>query len=138
MMTINIAVNGLGRIGRCVVRAVAERNDYGVHLVAVNGTGDIEQYAMLLQYDSVHGKLNLPINIEDGFLCIGRHKIKYLNQKDPELLSWEENKVDVVLECTGKFRSKKTAEKHLKAGARKVIISAPSDDADATIVYGVN
>ena len=137
-MSINIAINGLGRIGRCIIRAVIERKDPDLNLVAVNGTGTVEQYASLLQYDSIHGKFPFPITTEQNTLVIGKHKILFLSQKDPALIPWKEHKVDMVLECTGKFKNKKTAEKHLQAGAKRVIISAPSEDADATIVYGVN
>jgi len=137
-MKVNIGVNGLGRIGRCIIRAVAEREDDDLNLVAINGTGNIEQYVNLLQYDSVHGRFSRHISVEEDFLIIGKNKIKFFNEKDPEQIPWKSAGVDVVLECTGKFKTRQSAEKHIKAGAKRVIISAPSDDADATIVYGVN
>ena len=136
-MSVNIAVNGLGRIGRCVIRAIIERNNE-VNLVAINGTGELEQYAHLLKYDSIHGIFPHDIKVEGNNLIIGSHKIKYLSHRDPSSIPWGENNIDVVLECTGKFKDKKDVEKHIEAGAKKVIISAPSPDPDATIVYGVN
>lgn len=137
-MSVNIAVNGLGRIGRCVIRAIIERDDNEVNLVAINGTGELEQYAHLLKYDSVHGVFPQDIKVDGNNLSIGSHKVKYLNNRDPASIPWGEHNIDVVLECTGKFKDKKDVQKHIDSGAKKVIISAPSPDPDATIVYGVN
>ena len=137
-MSVNIAVNGLGRIGRCVIRAIIERNDRDMNLVAINGTGELEQYAHLLKYDSVQGIFPHEITIDGSNLLIGSHKIKYLSHRSPYSIPWDENNIDIVLECTGKFKDKKDVEQHIDAGAKKVIISAPSPDPDATIVYGVN
>lgn len=137
-MSVNIGVNGLGRIGRCVIRAIIEQNNDAINLVAINGTGDLQQYAHLIKYDSVHGVFPYEVKVEGDNLIIGSYKIKYLSNRDPSSIPWGKNKVDIVLECTGKFKDKKDASKHLEAGAKKVIISAPSSDPDATIVYGVN
>ncbi len=137
-MSVNIAVNGLGRIGRCVIQAIIERNDSDVNLVAINGTGDLEQYAHLLKYDSVHGIFPYEVRTEGNKLLIGSHKIKYLSHRSPSSIPWDKNNIDIVLECTGKFKDKKDAQQHIEAGAKKVIISAPSPDPDATIVFGVN
>lgn len=137
-MSVNIAVNGLGRIGRCVIRAIIERNDSDVNLVAINGTGELEQYAHLLKYDSVHGIFPYEVKTEGNNLLIGSHKIKYLSHRSPSSIPWDENDIDIVLECTGKFKDKKDVQQHIDAGAKKVIISAPSPNPDATIVYGVN
>lgn len=137
-MSTNIAISGLGRIGRCLIRALAEQEYPGLNLVAINGTGKLEQYINLLNYDSVHGRLDKKIRIEGDHLLVGRHNIKFVSQRDPALIPWKENNVDLVLECSGKFKSKKHAEQHISAGAKKVIISSPSEDADVTIVYGVN
>jgi glyceraldehyde 3-phosphate dehydrogenase len=135
---IRLAINGLGRIGRCIIRAAAELNKSGIEIVAANGTTKPEDYISLLKYDSVHGTYNNEIKCENGYIHIGKNKIKILSETNPELIPWDKLNVDIVLECTGKFTNKLDASKHLKAGAKKVIVSAPCQDADATIVYGVN
>ncbi|MCH9753768.1 MAG: type I glyceraldehyde-3-phosphate dehydrogenase [Alphaproteobacteria bacterium] len=137
-MSVNVGINGLGRIGRCLIRAVAERDDRDIKLVAINGTGSIDQYITLLKYDSIHGKFPFDIKTEGNSLIIKNQKIKFLSNRDPETIPWKENNVEIVLECTGKFKTKEEASKHIKSGAKKVIISAPSSNPDATIVYGVN
>lgn len=137
-MSINVGINGLGRIGRCLIRAIIERNDKNINLVAINGTGTIEQYATLIKYDSIHGKFPNDVTIDNNKLIVAGRKIEFLSYRDPETIPWNKNNVDIVLECTGVFKSKKEASKHIKAGAKKIIISAPSNDPDATIVYGVN
>ena len=101
--------------------------------------GDIQSHAHLLKYDTAHGKFDAEIQTQDDFFVINGHKIKYLNTRDPKMLPWKELDVDVVLECTGAFRGKKTSEFHIEQGAKKVLISAPGEsDIDATVVYGVN
>ncbi|MFN7094103.1 MAG: type I glyceraldehyde-3-phosphate dehydrogenase [Burkholderiales bacterium] len=140
-MTIRVAINGYGRIGRCVLRALFEsKRTHEIEVVAINSSGkDIAINAHLTQHDSIHGYF--PHKVEVGYdsLNIDGHKIKLISQRDPHLLPWAELGIDVVLECTGAFTSKEKASIHLKAGAKKVIISAPGgDDVDATIVYGVN
>jgi glyceraldehyde 3-phosphate dehydrogenase len=141
MMTIRIAINGYGRIGRCVLRALFE-NGYNknIELVAINNLFDkLNINAHLTQFDSIHGYFNHQVSYQDNYLIIGDHKIKFLSQRDPKALPWKELAVDVVLECSGAFTSKAKAMGHIIAGAKKVLVSAPCDnDVDATVVYGVN
>lgn len=140
-MTTRIAINGLGRIGRCVLRALIEEDAWpDIELVAANGPAPIETHLHLLKYDSVHGTCR-NISAEGETLVAGRHRIALTHERDLSKLDWTKQGVDIVLECTGKFNNKTTATAHLQAGAKKVILSAPSkpsDDIDATIVYGVN
>lgn len=137
-MSIKIGINGLGRIGRCIIRAICEYNVSGIEIVAANSGQSAEAYLNLLKYDSVHGRFACDVSIKNGDIHIGKHVIKMINQRDPEEAPWGKLGVDIVFECTGKFTKHKDAMKHIKAGAKKVLISAPSDDADVTIVYGVN
>ncbi len=139
-MAIKVAINGYGRIGRNVLRALYEagRNDR-IRIVAVNDLGDAETNAHLTQYDTAHGKFPGEVSVEGGDLVVNGDRIKVCAERDPSKLPWDELGVDVVLECTGLFRSKAKAGAHLAAGAKKVIISAPGDkDIDGTFVYGVN
>ncbi len=139
-MAIKVAINGYGRIGRNIVRALYEngRTDE-VEIVAINDLGDADTNAHLTQYDSAHGKFPGEVSVEDGYMVINGDKIKVLAERDPSKLPWAELGVEVVHECTGFFASKAKASAHLDAGAKKVIISAPGgSDVDATIVYGVN
>lgn len=136
-MAINVAINGFGRIGRLVLRGAIQ--DKGIKIVAVNDLTDAPTLAHLLKYDSVHGKFPGEVSVgPGGSLLVNSRKIKVLAEKDPLMLPWKRHKVDVVIESTGHFRKRKDAAKHLEAGARKVIISAPSPDADIMIVMGVN
>lgn len=135
---VKIGVNGLGRIGRCIIRAAVELNKSGIEIVAANGTASAESYLPLLKYDSVHGTFPGEIRCEDGSIYVGSHKIKIVQEANPENICWDKLGVDIVMECTGKFTNKKDAIGHIKAGAKKVIVSAPCQDADATIVFGVN
>ncbi|HEX4910148.1 MAG TPA: type I glyceraldehyde-3-phosphate dehydrogenase [Permianibacter sp.] len=138
-MTVRIAINGFGRIGRNVVRALYESGYRDrVQLVAINDLGDLGTAAHLLRYDSVHGRFPQPVRHDGNKLVIAGDEVLYCSQPDPAQLPWRTLGVDVVLECTGRFTSRASAAVHLQAGARKVLISAPADDADATIVYGVN
>ncbi|MDA0901900.1 MAG: type I glyceraldehyde-3-phosphate dehydrogenase [Proteobacteria bacterium] len=140
-MTTRVAINGLGRIGRCVVRAIFEEVEYkDIELVAVNGPADIETHAHLLKYDSIHGRFSKDITVEgDDTLVIDGKKVTLTRERDPLNLPWGKLKVDVVLECTGIFTKIDDAKKHIQAGAKKVIISAPSkSDNVKTIVFGVN
>lgn len=148
-MTIRVGINGLGRIGRCVARAIYEygqrssseavaHNHVDIELVAVNGPAAAETHAHLLRYDSVHGRFAKEVSIADGNLAIGGKTVRLFHHKDPKQIPWGELGVDVVLECTGKFNKRDDAAQHLVSGAKKVIISAPAENADATIVYGVN
>ncbi|TXL00203.1 type I glyceraldehyde-3-phosphate dehydrogenase [Methylococcaceae bacterium HT1] len=139
-MAIKVAINGYGRIGRNVVRAIYEANRTGeVEVVAINDLGDAETNAHLTQYDTVHGKFPFEVNVEGDYIVINGDKLRVLAERDPAKLPWAELGVDVVHECTGFFATKEKASAHLAAGAKKVIISAPGGkDVDATIVYGVN
>jgi len=139
-MAIKIAINGYGRIGRCVVRAIYEAKRKGeVEVVAINDLGDTATNAHLTQYDSVHGKFPFEVTMDGDYMIIDGDRIRVLAERDPSKLPWAELGVDVVHECTGFFATKEKASAHLVAGAKKVIISAPGgDDVDATIVYGVN
>ncbi len=138
-MTIRIAINGFGRIGRNVLRALYE-NNYRQHMqvVAINDLGDAETNAHLLKYDSVHGRFAAEVSHDQESLSVDGDRIAISAIRNPEELPWKDHNVDVVMECTGLFTSRNKAAAHLTAGARKVIISAPSSDADAMIVYGVN
>jgi glyceraldehyde 3-phosphate dehydrogenase len=137
-MTIKVAINGFGRIGRNVLRAIAEYNRTDLTVVAINDITSAETNAHLLRYDSVHGPFRGEVKLSDGVMDIGCGPIKVLAERDPSKLPWRELGVDVVMECTGIFNSKEKASLHLQAGARKVLVSAPSDGADLTVVYGVN
>lgn len=135
-MSVTFAINGFGRIGRNVLRAALSQPD--LVCVAVNDLGSPDQMAHLLKYDSIHGKFPESVELKDNVLSVGNRKVKMLCEKDPTKLPWGEMKVDVVLECTGAFKSREQSAKHLEAGAKKVLFSAPLPDADLTIVYGVN
>jgi glyceraldehyde 3-phosphate dehydrogenase len=140
-MAIRVAINGYGRIGRCVLRALYESNRTNeIQIVAINDLGpDIKTHILLTQYDSVHGYFPHKVEEAEDSMNIDGHEIKFFAQRNPTLLPWANLGVDVVLECTGLFTSKEKAKAHLEAGAKKVIISAPGgDDVDATIVFGVN
>lgn len=136
-MAINVAINGFGRIGRLVFRNAVK--DKGFKIVAVNDLTDAPTLAHLLKYDSVHGRFPGEVSVgTGGSLIVDGRKISVLAERDPLMLPWKRHKVDVVIESTGHFRKRKDAGRHLEAGARKVIISAPSPDADIMIVMGVN
>ena len=139
-MTIRVAINGYGRIGRKVLRAHYESGKkHDIEIVAINDLGKPETNAHLTQYDTAHGKFNGEVKVEGDYLVVNGDKIKVLAERDPSKLPWKDLNVDVVLECTGLFTSKEKASAHLAGGAKKVIISAPGGkDVDATIVYGVN
>ena len=140
-MSINIAISGFGRIGRLALRAVYETNrQEDIKVVAVNcSRGDVKSNAHLSKYDTAHGRFNEKVEVDKDAFIINGDRIQYLNTRNPEELDWKKYNVDLVLECTGAFRSKKTCQVHLDNGAKKVLISAPGEeDIDATIVYGVN
>ena len=139
-MTIRVAINGYGRIGRNVLRAHYESGKkHDIEIVAINDLGKPETNAHLTQYDTAHGKFNGEVKVEGDYLVVNGDKIKVLAERDPSKLPWKDLNVDVVLECTGLFTSKEKASAHLAGGAKKVIISAPGGkDVDATVVYGVN
>ncbi|MBV9945223.1 MAG: type I glyceraldehyde-3-phosphate dehydrogenase [Myxococcales bacterium] len=137
-MATKIAINGFGRIGRCIVRAIAERKVKDLDLVAINDLTDAKTLAHLYNYDSVHGRAEHPSSAIEGAIDFGVFKAKVIAEKDPAKLPWKDLGADVVLECTGLFTDKEKAAAHLTAGAKKVIISAPAKGQDATIVLGVN
>jgi glyceraldehyde 3-phosphate dehydrogenase len=138
-MAIKVAINGYGRIGRNVLRALYEGGRTGdVQIVAINDLGDANILGHLTRYDTAHGKFPGTVEVTDGAIVVNGDRIRVTSERDPAKLPWGELGVDVVLECTGIFTSKEKASAHLKAGARKVLISAPGKEVDATIVYGVN
>lgn len=137
-MTIKVGINGFGRIGRQVLKTI--RQHYGEHVdvVAFNDLGDLETMAHLFRYDSVHGKYGGTVEVRDGALIVDGDEVKALSERDPANLPWGDLGVDIVVESTGIFRDRDSAAKHLQAGAKKVIISAPAKGEDLTIVLGVN
>ncbi|PHO02652.1 type I glyceraldehyde-3-phosphate dehydrogenase [Rhodobacteraceae bacterium 4F10] len=135
-MTVNVAINGFGRIGRCVLRSLVEAGRNDVNIVAINDLGPVETNAHLLKYDSVHGPLKTEISVEDNALVVGSQRIRVSAERDPSKLAWDD--VDVALECTGIFTKREAALQHLGNGSKKVLVSAPATGADKTIVYGVN
>ena len=139
-MTIRVAINGFGRIGRNVLRAHYEDGkSHDLEIVAVNTLGSEEVNAHLLRYDTVHGRFNADVSTENGeWLVVNGDRMRMFSTRDPHEIPWGELGVDVVLECTGAFTSKEKAQVHLDQGAKKVLISAPGKNADATVVYGVN
>ena len=139
-MTIRVAINGFGRIGRNVLRAHYESGKkHDVEIVAVNTLGSDEINAHLLRYDTVHGRFNGEVSTDGPeWLIVNGDRIRMFSTRDPREIPWGEYGVDVVLECTGAFTSKEKALVHLEQGAKKVLISAPGKNADATVVYGVN
>jgi len=139
-MTIRVAINGYGRIGRNILRAhYEEGKNHDIEIVAINDLGDAATNAHLTQYDTAHGRFPGDVSIEGENLVVNGDKIKVIAKRNPSELPWSQLKVDVVLECTGFFASKEKASAHIQAGAKKVVISAPGGkDVDATIVYGVN
>ena len=138
-MTLKIAINGFGRIGRNVLRALYENGyRHRVQVVAINDLGDPALNAHLLRHDTVHGHFPFPVEHDEQSLRVDGDRIAILSERDPAVLPWKSLGVDLVMECTGLFTQRAAAAKHLAAGARRVLISAPSPDADATVVYGVN
>ena len=137
-MSVKVAINGFGRIGRNILRSIIENKNHNIKVVGINDLGPIETNAHLLKYDSVHGILNRDVIINVSDLDVGTGPIKVTSERNPENLPWKELDVDVVLECTGIFTSKEKAQQHITAGAKKVLISAPASGVDLTVVYGVN
>ena len=137
-MSVKVAINGFGRIGRNILRSIIENKNDKIKVVGINDLGPIETNAHLLKYDSVHGILNRDVIINGSDLDVGTGPIKVTSERNPENLPWKELDVDVVLECTGIFTSKEKAQQHITAGAKKVLISAPASGVDLTVVYGVN
>ena len=137
-MTIRLAINGFGRIGRNVFRALIENPRKELEMVAVNTIPSLADSAYLLEFDSVHGRLPTPVSTNGDIMEVGSHKVKFLSERNPENLDWSALNIDVVLECTGIFTDAEKASVHLAGGAKKVLVSAPSKGADLTVVYGVN
>jgi glyceraldehyde 3-phosphate dehydrogenase len=137
-MAIRVAINGFGRIGRLVFRALYERRVEDIQVVAINDLGSVHANAHLLKYDSIHGRFHGEITTGEGWMDAGRGKVEVLAERDPAKLPWKTMKVDVALECTGLFTKREAAAKHLEAGAKRVLISAPGENADFTLVMGVN
>ena len=135
-MGIKIGINGMGRIGRCTLASIIENDRNDVEVIKINASGPIETNAHLLKYDSVHGKFKNNIEIENDTMNVGKGPIKVFSSYDPADLDW--SGVDVLLECSGKFKSREKAQLHLNQGAQKILISAPGKNVDKTIVYGVN
>src|SRR5690554_4337761 len=138
-MAIKVGINGFGRIGRLVFRAILERGDSDIDIVGVNDITDAKTLAHLFKYDSVHGTYKGDVNIDGDTLVVGGEKFKVFSEREPNKLPWGDLGVDVVVESTGIFTSREKAALHLEAGAKKVIISAPAKgEVDATVVLGVN
>ncbi len=133
-----VAINGFGRIGKLIFRAFLEKNLKGVEIVAINELGSLDSSLHLMQFDSIHGKLPVEIKKTNDGIKYKNKTIKFLSERDPIKLPWKKLKVDIVLECSGVFASKEKSSAHIIAGAKKVIISAPGSNVDATIVQGVN
>ena len=138
MSKIRVAINGFGRIGRLVLRAALESKRDDIEFVAVNDLAPAEQNAYLLKYDSVHGNLPMDVQLDGEYIVVGNQRIKCLAERDPSKLPWRDMDIDIVMECTGIFTAADKARVHLDAGAKRVLVSAPSTGADKTIVYGVN
>ena len=135
----NVAINGFGRIGRAVFRIIASRPDSGLNVVAINDLSDDDILAYLLEYDSVMGRFEEDVTVHDGVMTVGEHEIKMLMERDPSSLPWQDLDVDIVIESTGVFRDRATLQKHVDAGAKRVILTVPSKDkVDETVVLGVN
>ena len=137
-MAVKVAINGFGRIGRNVARAILERTDHDLELVSINDLGDAKANARLLRHDSVHGAFNGSVEVDGNDLIINGKRIQVTAERDPAALPHAANGIDIVMECTGFFTNKAGGQKHLDAGAKRVLISAPAKEVDLTVVYGVN
>jgi glyceraldehyde 3-phosphate dehydrogenase len=137
-MTTKVAINGFGRIGRLVARAILERSDDDMELVSINDLADTKANALLFKYDSTHGRFPGTVEVEEGAIVVNGNRIAVTQERDPANLPHGEQGVDIVLECTGFFQSDEACRPHLAAGAKRVLISAPAKDVSATVVYGVN
>ncbi len=135
-MALRVAINGFGRIGRCVARIAHARQD--VEIVHINDLTSPEQLAYLLEHDTVHGHWDVPVSVKDGHIITGDRSIRITAEPDPTKLPWKEQQIDVVLECTGLFTKAEKARRHIEAGAKRVVISAPGSDEDITVCLGVN
>ncbi len=137
-MAVRVAINGFGRIGRLVLRSIIEHDRSDVDVVAINDLGSPEANAHLIKYDSVHGVLPVEIGVSGNIMTVGNRSMKVVAERDPTKLPWKDMGIDICMECTGIFTDKDKAQVHLGAGAKRVLVSAPSKGADLTVVYGVN
>jgi len=137
-MTVRVGINGFGRIGRNILRAIAEAGRKDIQVVAINDLGPVETNAHLLRYDSVHGRFPGEVTVKGDTISVGNGAIKVTAERDPTKLPWKDLGVDIAMECTGIFTAKEKASAHLTAGAKRVLVSAPADGADLTVVFGVN
>jgi len=137
-MTVKIGINGMGRIGRMIVRSIIENKNKNIEIKYINNRTNSETCSSLLKYDSIHGKFNAQIDFDENHIIINKNKISFGQETNLNNINWNKYGVDYVLECTGKFNSKEKLLTHINNGARRVIVSAPCKDADKTIVYGVN
>src|SRR5450631_3039064 len=136
-MAVRVAINGFGRIGRNVMRAIHEAKRNDIEVIAINDLGPVETNAHLLRFDSVHGRFPGTVTVDGDSISLGNGKIKVTAVRDPNTLPWKDLGIDIALECTGIYTAKDKASAHLTAGAKRVLVSAPADDADATIVFGL-
>ena len=137
-MTIKVGINGMGRIGRMIVRSIFETNNKSIEIKHINNRTNSEACSKLLKYDSIHGKFRADVSFDDKHLIINKNKITYSQETNLENISWKKYDVDYVFECTGKFNSKDELKPHLDNGAKKILVSAPCKNADKTVVFGVN
>ena len=137
-MTTRIAINGFGRIGRLVMRSIIETGRSDVEIVGINSTGTAKNNAHLLRYDTVHGRLNQDVTVDGETMDYGRGKIGFSSERDPRLIPWQDLDVDIVMECTGIFTDRDKAAAHFDNGSKRVLVSAPANNADLTVVYGIN
>ena len=137
-MTVRVAINGFGRIGRNILRSIIESNRQEILVVGINDLGPVETNAHLLRYDTVHGRFPSNVKVDGSNIDVGTGPIKVTSIRDPKELPWKELDVDIAMECTGIFTSREKASMHLEAGAKRVLVSAPTNGADLTVVYGVN
>ncbi len=137
-MTVKVGINGMGRIGRMIVRSIIENKNKNIEIKYINNRTNSETCSSLLKYDSIHGKFNALIDFDENHIIINKNKILFGQETDLKNINWNKYEVDYVLECTGKFNSKEKLITHIKNGAKRVIVSAPCKNADKTIVYGVN
>src|ERR1700745_1191810 len=137
-MSVRVGINGFGRIGRNILRAIVEAGRHDIEVVAVNDLAPVETNAHLLRFDSIHGRFPGEVKVDGDSISLGNGKIKVTAERDPSKLPWKDLGVDITLDCTGLFPAKERASAHLPAGAKRVLVSAPADGADMTVVYGVN
>jgi len=137
-MSIKVGINGMGRIGRMIIRSIIETNNKKIEIKHINNRTNSKTCSTLLKYDSIHGKFNADINFDDKHLIINKKKISFSQETDLKKINWKKYDVDYVFECTGKFNSRDKLEPHLDNGARKIIVSAPCQNADKTVVFGIN